>query len=113
MNRLQYVQYECIKTELKEEYDKRINFLHKRIEKKQMQQGPYQDAHLVLMQNSIAEINDMVERGKKGKGREGGSPGKQNVHLPGMKPKVNQTFNRNEKRKIGTSQSKEKLGQPF
>ena len=35
MNRLQYVQYECIKTELKEEYDKRINFLHKRIEKRQ------------------------------------------------------------------------------
>ena len=34
MNRLQYVQYECIKTELKEEYDKRVNFLHKRIEKK-------------------------------------------------------------------------------
>lgn len=35
MNRLQYVQYECIKTELKEEYDKRVNFLHKRIEKRQ------------------------------------------------------------------------------
>ena len=49
MNRLQYVQYECIKTELKEEYDKRINFLHKRIEKRQSQQGPYQDAHLILM----------------------------------------------------------------
>jgi hypothetical protein len=35
MNRLQYVQYECIKTELKEEYEKRVNFLHKRIEKRQ------------------------------------------------------------------------------
>ena len=35
MNKLQYVQYECIKTELKEEYDKRINFLHRRIERRQ------------------------------------------------------------------------------
>jgi len=34
MNRLQYVQYECIKTELKEEYEKRVNFLHRRIEKR-------------------------------------------------------------------------------
>jgi|SaaInl59LU_5_DNA_1037362.scaffolds.fasta_scaffold36683_2 Holliday junction resolvasome RuvABC endonuclease subunit len=49
MNRLQYVQYECIKTELKEEYEKRVNFLHRRIEKRQAQQGPYQDAHLILM----------------------------------------------------------------
>ena len=32
MNRLQFVQYECLKTELKEEYDKRVNILHKRIE---------------------------------------------------------------------------------
>lgn len=48
MNRLQYVQYECIKTELKEEYEKRVNFLQKRIEKRQARQGPYQDAHLVL-----------------------------------------------------------------
>lgn len=58
MDRLQYVQYECIKTELKEEYEKRINFLHKRIEKRQAQQGPYQDAHLILMQNSMVEINE-------------------------------------------------------
>lgn len=49
MNRLQYVQYECIKTELKEEYEKRVKFLNNRIEKRQAQQGPYQDAHLVLM----------------------------------------------------------------
>ena len=34
MNRLQYVQYECIKTELKEEYEQRVNFLNKRIEKR-------------------------------------------------------------------------------
>lgn len=32
MNRLQFVQYECLKTELKEEYEKRVNILHKRIE---------------------------------------------------------------------------------
>jgi hypothetical protein len=48
MNRLQYVQYECIKTELKEEYEKRVNFLQRRIEKRQSKQGPYQDAHLIL-----------------------------------------------------------------
>jgi len=34
MNRLQYVQYECLKTELMEEYDKRVHFLNKRIENK-------------------------------------------------------------------------------
>jgi len=34
MNKIQYVQYECIKTELKEEYEKRVNCLHKKIEKK-------------------------------------------------------------------------------
>ena len=34
MNRLQYVQYECIKTELKEEYEKRVKFLNNRIEKR-------------------------------------------------------------------------------
>ena len=62
MNRLQYVQYECIKTELKEEYDKRVNFLHKRIEKKQAHQGPYQDAHLILMQNSINDVSQIPSK---------------------------------------------------
>lgn len=37
MNRLQFVQYECLKTELKEEYEKRVHFLHKRIEMRQAQ----------------------------------------------------------------------------
>ena len=32
--KLQYVQYECVKSELKEEYDKRVGFLHKRLNKK-------------------------------------------------------------------------------
>ena len=32
--KLQHVQYECIKSELKDEYDKRVNFLHKRLSKK-------------------------------------------------------------------------------
>ena len=49
MNRLQYVQYECMKTEMKDEYDKRVKLLHNRIEKRSNKQGPYQDAHLVLM----------------------------------------------------------------
>ena len=31
---LQFVQYECVKSELKEEYDKRVNFLNKRLNKK-------------------------------------------------------------------------------
>lgn len=59
MNRLQYVQYECIKTELKEEYQKRVNFLNKRIEKRQTIQGPYQEASLVLKHNSMVEIGDV------------------------------------------------------
>lgn len=32
--KLQHVQYECIKSELKEEYEKRVGFLHKRLNKK-------------------------------------------------------------------------------
>ena len=90
MNRLQYVQYECIKTELKEEYEKRVNFLHKRIENKQSQQGPYQDAHLILMQNSINDVNQIASKGgpsMKGRtGRQGnGSPQREQFFLPGMK----------------------------
>lgn len=32
--KLQFVQYECIKSELKEEYEKKVGFLHKRLSKK-------------------------------------------------------------------------------
>jgi hypothetical protein len=32
--KFQFVQYECIKSELKEEYEKRVGFLHKRLNKK-------------------------------------------------------------------------------
>ncbi len=32
--KLQYVQYECIKTELKEEYEKKISFLKNRLKKR-------------------------------------------------------------------------------
>ena len=31
---MQFVQYECIKSELKDEYDKKMSFLHKRLNKK-------------------------------------------------------------------------------
>jgi hypothetical protein len=86
MNRLQYVQYECIKTELKEEYEKRVNFLHKRIEKRQAQQGPYQDAHLILMQNSMGELQGQNQNLKSRKDNH--SP-KKDFHLPGMKQKSN------------------------
>jgi hypothetical protein len=33
MNKIQFVQYECIKSELRAEYDKRVNYLHKRIQR--------------------------------------------------------------------------------
>lgn len=32
--KLQFVQYECIKNELKVEYEKKVSFLHKRLNKK-------------------------------------------------------------------------------
>ena len=32
--KLHFVQYEYVKSELKEEYDKRVGFLHKRLNKK-------------------------------------------------------------------------------
>lgn len=31
---MQFVRYECIKSELKEEYDKKVGFLHKRLNRK-------------------------------------------------------------------------------
>lgn len=37
--KMQYVQYECIKNELKEEYDKKVGFLNKRLNK-QTQNDP-------------------------------------------------------------------------
>lgn len=62
MNKVQFVQYECIKAELKEEYDKKVSFLQKRIERRQGKQGPYQDAHMVLMQNSVPESSAQSEK---------------------------------------------------
>ena len=83
------MQYECLKTELKEEYDKRVNFLHKRIEMRQAQQGPYQDAHLILMQNSLNDISSNEQTRKKAQSRREKSTvetsGKDSFFLPGMK----------------------------
>ena len=45
MNKIQHVQYECIKTELKDEYEKKIKFLDKKLEKNQISSGPYKDVH--------------------------------------------------------------------
>jgi hypothetical protein len=38
-----------MKAELREEYEKRVNYLNKRIGRQNQKQGPYQDAHLILM----------------------------------------------------------------
>jgi len=46
---MQFVQYECIKSELKDEYDKKMTFLHKRLNKKAQQ-----DPSFFLM-NSMTE----------------------------------------------------------
>ena len=32
--KLRFVKYECIKSELKQEYEKKVDFLHKRLNKK-------------------------------------------------------------------------------
>lgn len=92
MNRLQFVQYECLKTELKEEYEKRVNFLHKRIEMRQAQQGPYQDAHLILMQNNMGDPRNAKRNSERaGANKYGGSltnfnsPMNDQFFLPGMK----------------------------
>ena len=57
-----------------------MNFLHRRIEKRQAQQGPYQDAHLILMQNSMNEAQQKADS-KRGKGNL--SP-KKDFNLPGV-----------------------------
>lgn len=90
MNRLQFVQYECLKTELKEEYEKRVHFLHKRIEMRQAQQGPYQDAHMILMQNSIGDPrqkrnSERAATNKYGSLTNFNSPMGDQFFLPGMK----------------------------
>ena len=48
---MQFVQYECIKSELKDEYDKKLTFLHKRLNKKAQQ-----DPSFFLM-NSMTDEN--------------------------------------------------------
>ena len=46
--KLQFVQYESVKSELKVEYDKRVGFLHKRLNKKAMMDPSF------LLLNSMA-----------------------------------------------------------
>ena len=45
-----HAQYECLKSDLKDEYERRVNFLHKRIEKRQ---GPLKEAHQILIQDNV------------------------------------------------------------
>ena len=49
---MKFVQYECIKSELKEEYDKKIGFLHKRLNKKAQI-----DPSFLLLNNLTAPIS--------------------------------------------------------
>lgn len=49
---MQFVQYECIKSELKDEYDKKINFLHKRLNKKALN-----DPSFFLMNSMTDDFN--------------------------------------------------------
>ena len=84
MNKVQFVQYECIKSELREEYDKRINYLNKRIQRQNTKQGPYQDAHLILMQNNTADMNDLAKPGPRNRGSGFNSSPRNKFTLPGM-----------------------------
>ena len=48
---MRFVQYECIKSEIKAEYDKKIGFLHKRLNKKAQE-----DPSFLLLNNLTAPI---------------------------------------------------------
>ncbi len=50
--KLQSVQYECIKRKLKEQYEKKVNFLNRRLTKKAQL-----DPHLLLL-NTMTEAHD-------------------------------------------------------
>lgn len=86
MNKIQFVQYECIKSELRAEYDKRVNYLHKRIQRQNAKQGPYQDAHLILMQNNTTDMNDLERPGHRVRrsGFDVTPSEPNNLSLPGM-----------------------------
>ena len=62
LNKMQFVQYECLKTELKEEYDKKINFIHKRMETRNTKPGPYFDANQILQSTSINDPRILNKR---------------------------------------------------
>ena len=53
MNKIQHVQYECIKSELKEEYEKKIKFLDKKLERNQANNGPYKEVQQIFRINNI------------------------------------------------------------
>ena len=53
---MQFVQYECIKSELKDEYDKKISFLHKRLNKKAQN-----DPSFFLMNSMTDEYNKTAQ----------------------------------------------------
>lgn len=48
--KLQFVQYECIKNELKVEYEKKVSFLHKRLNKKAQMDPSF------LLLNSMSQV---------------------------------------------------------
>ena len=49
---MQFIQYECIKSELKEEYDKKVGFLHKRLNKKAQV-----DPSFMLLNNLVMPVS--------------------------------------------------------
>jgi len=49
MSKFQYIQYECLKTELKEEYERKMNVMQKRMGGKA--QGAYQEANTIFIKS--------------------------------------------------------------
>ena len=49
MSKFQYIQYECLKTELKEEYERKMNVMQKRMGGKA--QGAYQEANSIFIKS--------------------------------------------------------------
>ena len=58
MSKFQYIQYECLKTELKEEYERKMNVMQKRMGSKA--QGAYQEANTIFVKSDPSAFQRQV-----------------------------------------------------
>lgn len=115
MSKFQYIQYECLKTELKEEYERKMNVMQKRMGGKA--QGAYQEANTIFTKSdpsaflrqasnrSGAAVSEQHPRRSYGLEQEWATEPAKNRNARARQPRLNDGARR--KRTISTSLTKE------